>query len=172
MSAIGATAEITQPRMSACRSSDTRCTSPSRLQITTSENAYRRGTTCERDIRNGVDLASRRRTRRGCNPRTGCSGQATNLCCHCNSKNNRCGSLQTPSRKGAGSSRGSGGHYLIRTGNISSLDGTPPASLALIKFESVEKAQAWYNSAAEKEVDVIRAKSTESLAFIVEGIAK
>ena len=74
--------------------------------------------------------------------------------------------------KGQAAAEAAGGHYLIRTGNITSLDGIAPARLALIKFDSVEKAQAWYNSTAQKEVDIIRAKSTESLAFIVEGIAK
>lgn len=73
--------------------------------------------------------------------------------------------------KGQAAAEAAGGQYLIRTGNITGLDGTPPARLALIKFDSVDKAQAWYNSAAQKEADVIRAKSTESLAFIVEGLS-
>jgi uncharacterized protein (DUF1330 family) len=62
-----------------------------------------------------------------------------------------------------------GGNFAIRTDKITSLDGTPPARFVLIKFDSVEQAQAWHNSAAQKEVDAIRAKSTDSLAFIVEG---
>jgi uncharacterized protein (DUF1330 family) len=74
--------------------------------------------------------------------------------------------------KGQAAAEAAGGHYFIRTGKITSLDGLPPARLALIEFDSVEKAQAWYNSAAQKEVDAIRAKSTDSLAFIVEGVAK
>src|SRR4029078_7718897 len=43
--------------------------------------------------------------------------------------------------------------YPIRTGNITRLDGSPPERLALIEFESVEKAQAWYNSAPQKDTD-------------------
>jgi uncharacterized protein (DUF1330 family) len=74
--------------------------------------------------------------------------------------------------KGQAAAEAAGGHYLIRTSKITNLDGTPPARLALIEFDSVEKVKAWYNSAAQKEVDVIRAKSTDSLAFIVEGVAK
>jgi uncharacterized protein (DUF1330 family) len=31
---------------------------------------------------------------------------------------------------------------------------------------------AWHNSAAQKAVDAIRAKTTDSLAFIVEGVVK
>lgn len=74
--------------------------------------------------------------------------------------------------KGREAAEAAGGRYLIRTGNITTLDGTPPARLALIEFDSVEKAKAWYNSAAQKEADAIRAKSTESIAFIVEGVAR
>ena len=74
--------------------------------------------------------------------------------------------------KGQAAAEAAGGRYLIRTGEIIGLDGTPPARLALIEFDSLERAQAWYHSAPQKETDVIRAKSTESLAFIVEGISK
>ena len=72
--------------------------------------------------------------------------------------------------KAAAAMAGSGGNYVIRTDKITSLDGTPPARFVLIKFDSVEKAQAWHNSAAQKEVDAARAKSTDSLSFMVEGM--
>jgi len=64
-----------------------------------------------------------------------------------------------------------GGHYIIRTDKIMALDGTPPARLVVIAFDSVEKAQAWANSSAIKEVDALRAKSTKSLSYIIEGVA-
>ena len=73
--------------------------------------------------------------------------------------------------KAAAAMAGSGGNFVIRTDKITSLDGTPPARFVVIKFDSVEKAQAWSNSAAQKEVDTARAKSTDSLSFIVEGLA-
>jgi uncharacterized protein (DUF1330 family) len=66
----------------------------------------------------------------------------------------------------------SGGHFVIRTDNITSLDGTPPQRFVLIAFDTMEQAQAWHNSAAQKEVDAIRAKSTTSLSFLAEGVAK
>jgi uncharacterized protein (DUF1330 family) len=72
--------------------------------------------------------------------------------------------------KAAAALAGSGGNYVIRTDKITSLDGTPPARFVLIKFDSVEKAQAWHNSAAQKEIDAARAKSTDSLSFIVDGM--
>jgi uncharacterized protein (DUF1330 family) len=63
-----------------------------------------------------------------------------------------------------------GGHFVVRTDKITSLDGTPPQRFVLLQFDSPEKAQAFHNSAATKELDAIRAKSTDSLSFIVEGM--
>jgi uncharacterized protein (DUF1330 family) len=66
---------------------------------------------------------------------------------------------------------GSGGHFVIRTEQITNLDGAPPQRFVLIAFDSVEKAQAWHNSAAQKDVDAARIKSTDSLSFMVDGLA-
>jgi uncharacterized protein (DUF1330 family) len=66
---------------------------------------------------------------------------------------------------------GSGGHFVVRTDKITSLDGPPPQRFVLIAFDSVEKAQAWHNSAAQKEIDAARIKTTDSLSFMVEGLA-
>src|ERR1700722_7582052 len=64
-----------------------------------------------------------------------------------------------------------GGHYVARGERIISLDGTPPQRFVLIAFDSVEKAQAWNDSAARKEVTAARIKTAESLSFMVEGSA-
>jgi uncharacterized protein (DUF1330 family) len=40
------------------------------------------------------------------------------------------------------------------------------------RVENMEKATAWHNSEAQKDVDAIRMKATDSLSFIVEGVAK
>ena len=74
--------------------------------------------------------------------------------------------------KGRAAAEAAGGRYLISTGNITRLDGRAPERFALIEFEDVAKAEAWYASGAQKEADAIRAKSTDSAAFIVEGIAR
>jgi uncharacterized protein (DUF1330 family) len=63
-----------------------------------------------------------------------------------------------------------GGHYVIRTVKTTSLDGTAPQRFVVLAFDSVEKAQAWHNSPGTQEVDAIRAKSTKSHSFIVEGM--
>jgi uncharacterized protein (DUF1330 family) len=41
----------------------------------------------------------------------------------------------------------------------------------MLAFDSVEKAQAWSDSAATKEVTAARIKTTDSLSFMVEGFA-
>jgi uncharacterized protein (DUF1330 family) len=64
-----------------------------------------------------------------------------------------------------------GGQYVIRSEKFTSLDGTPPARLVIIKFDSVEKAQAFEKTAAQKEINAARMKTTDSLSFIVEGFA-
>jgi uncharacterized protein (DUF1330 family) len=63
-----------------------------------------------------------------------------------------------------------GGRYLARTQNITAIDGTPPKRFIVIAFPSVENAQTWKKSPAQKEVDAIRAKTTKSRSFIVEGM--
>ena len=63
-----------------------------------------------------------------------------------------------------------GGKFVVRTENITGLDGTPPKRYIVIAFDSVDKAKAWSASAAQKEIDAIRMKSTDSLSFIVEGM--
>ena len=64
-----------------------------------------------------------------------------------------------------------GGHYIVRSEKFTRLDGDPPARLAIIAFDNIEKAQAYENSEALKPITAARLKSTNSLSFIVEGIA-
>ena len=59
------------------------------------------------------------------------------------------------------------GQFLTRTEKITALDGTPPKRFVIIGFESVDKAKAWDASAAQKEVNDIRIKNTNSRSFIV-----
>lgn len=64
-----------------------------------------------------------------------------------------------------------GGQFVVRSQKFIGLDGSPPERLIIIKFDSVEKAQAFSNTAAQKEINTARMKSTNSLSFIVEGSA-
>jgi uncharacterized protein (DUF1330 family) len=67
--------------------------------------------------------------------------------------------------------KAAGGHYVVRTQNITSLDGLPPQRFILIEFDSAEKAKAWNSSERQKAVNDARMKTTDSLSFIVEGMA-
>jgi uncharacterized protein (DUF1330 family) len=64
-----------------------------------------------------------------------------------------------------------GGKTVIQTDNVTVLNGTPPKRFVVITFDSTDKAKAWYASAAQQEVNAIRAKSANSRVFIVEGTA-
>jgi uncharacterized protein (DUF1330 family) len=64
-----------------------------------------------------------------------------------------------------------GGQYVVRSEKFTSLDGAPPVRLVILKFDGVEKARAFANTAAQKEVNAARIKSTDSLSFIVEGVS-
>jgi Domain of unknown function (DUF1330) len=46
---------------------------------------------------------------------------------------------------------------------------TPPKRFVIIAFDSMEKAQAWNSSPAQKAVFEITAKTTKQRRFIVEG---
>jgi uncharacterized protein (DUF1330 family) len=65
-----------------------------------------------------------------------------------------------------------GGHYVIRSTKPVALDGpAPPARFVMISFDSEEKVRAWRDSAAVKELDANRMKTSKSRAFMVEGFA-
>jgi uncharacterized protein (DUF1330 family) len=61
------------------------------------------------------------------------------------------------------------GQFVMRSEKITALDGTAPKRFIVIGFDSAEKAKAWNDSAAQKEVNDIRIKSTKSRSFIVDG---
>jgi uncharacterized protein (DUF1330 family) len=63
-----------------------------------------------------------------------------------------------------------GGKYLIRTENVTALEGTPPKRFVVIAFDNAAKAKAWKDSAGAKEISSIRVKTTKSSQFLVEGL--
>ncbi|MGB9043937.1 MAG: DUF1330 domain-containing protein [Pseudolabrys sp.] len=60
------------------------------------------------------------------------------------------------------------GRYLVRTNNLVSLDGAPPKRFVMIAFDSMERANGFYQNT--KEMTAMRIKATKSRAFIVEGL--
>jgi uncharacterized protein (DUF1330 family) len=65
-----------------------------------------------------------------------------------------------------------GGRYIIRSTTMSAVDGAAPARFVVLAFDSKEKAQGWVDAADEKAINAIRAKTTNSSAFMVDGFAE
>jgi Uncharacterized conserved protein len=65
-----------------------------------------------------------------------------------------------------------GGKYLARTRNVTALEGKPaPQGVVIIVFENVEKALAYRNSEAYRELAPLRDKGMSDHSWIVEGLA-
>lgn len=62
-----------------------------------------------------------------------------------------------------------GGQFVIRTEKITGIDGTPPRRFVVIAFTNAQLAKGWSSSAAQKEIDALRMKSTKSREFIADG---
>ena len=62
-----------------------------------------------------------------------------------------------------------GGRFITRGEKMVALDGTAPKRFAIIQFDTMEKAQAYRDSAAYKEILSIRDRSSKYRAFLVEG---
>jgi uncharacterized protein (DUF1330 family) len=60
------------------------------------------------------------------------------------------------------------GRYIVRTDNITALDGSPPKSFVIISFQNMKKAKAYNDSM--KEFTAARLRTTKSRSFIVEGL--
>jgi uncharacterized protein (DUF1330 family) len=63
-----------------------------------------------------------------------------------------------------------GGKFVMRSENITVVDGATPKRFVVIAFDSLEKAKAWTASAAFKEINAVRVKTTKSRLFLVEGM--
>ena len=62
-----------------------------------------------------------------------------------------------------------GGHYVIRGGKDTSIEGDAPKRFVVIQFDSVEKAKAWEDSPEYEAIKPIRHSSAKSRVFIIEG---
>ncbi len=64
-----------------------------------------------------------------------------------------------------------GGKYLVRGGKTEVLEGKwQPNRLVMLEFESVEKAQAWWESTHYAQAKAIRQGSANSSMVIVQGV--
>ena len=63
-----------------------------------------------------------------------------------------------------------GGTYLLRGGDVVSLEGSPPRSRTVIlEFESMDAAKRWYESASYSEARPIRQSASEGSLYLVEA---
>jgi uncharacterized protein (DUF1330 family) len=63
-----------------------------------------------------------------------------------------------------------GGTYIVRTASVDAVEGDwKPARIAVIRFDSVEKAKGWYESPEYKALRAVRAKCATAKILLVEG---
>lgn len=64
-----------------------------------------------------------------------------------------------------------GGRYLVRGGEVTTLEGALPAPrLVIIEFDDRKAAERWYHSDEYQEILPLRLKSAKGTAAIVDGI--
>jgi uncharacterized protein (DUF1330 family) len=64
-----------------------------------------------------------------------------------------------------------GGRVIARGGKTFVVNGTPPKQIVLIQWDSLEKAQAFFESDSYKQLTPIRDKGSNFRAFVIEGMA-
>ena len=64
-----------------------------------------------------------------------------------------------------------GGKYIVRNGQSVSLYGEPPKALAIMQFDSLEKAQAVFSSKAYTDAKAVGDKYAKFRIYVVEGLA-
>jgi uncharacterized protein (DUF1330 family) len=65
-----------------------------------------------------------------------------------------------------------GGHYVVRGGAVTPLEGQAPKRVVVLQFDSAEKAKAWYDSPTYHGLIPMRQSSTkDAQLFVVEGVS-
>jgi uncharacterized protein (DUF1330 family) len=70
-----------------------------------------------------------------------------------------------------GSIPSSGGRFIARGGKTFVVNGAPPKQIILIQWDSLEAAQAFFESDSYKQLIPIRDKASNFRAFVIEGVA-
>ncbi|WP_426435525.1 DUF1330 domain-containing protein [Bradyrhizobium genosp. P] len=67
--------------------------------------------------------------------------------------------------------REAGGKYIVQGGKNISFEGEPPAPRVVVfQFDSIDKAQAWWNSQGRKDADAIGNKYATFRVYAAEGV--
>jgi uncharacterized protein (DUF1330 family) len=64
-----------------------------------------------------------------------------------------------------------GGKFIVRGFKPIAVLGEPPPRVTVIQFESMDKAQAWWNSPANKNMQAIGDKYATFRNYLVEGVS-
>lgn len=64
-----------------------------------------------------------------------------------------------------------GGKFIVRGSKPVSLQGESPPRVTVIQFDDMEKAQAWWNSPTNKNMQAIGDKYATFRSFLVEGVS-
>ena len=63
-----------------------------------------------------------------------------------------------------------GGRYIVLGGKIAPGEGSPPRRITVVAFDSMEKAQQWFDSPAAAAARSEAQKSAKIRSYIVEGV--
>ena len=64
-----------------------------------------------------------------------------------------------------------GGRFLVRGGKVETLEGNwAPRRFVIVKFPSLEKAKAWWNSAEYADAKALRQATAKTQMIMVEGV--
>ena len=64
------------------------------------------------------------------------------------------------------------GHFIIHGGRPELLEGTSPGTLVVIEFPDRAAAEAWYQSPAYEAILPLRAESSDSTIFMIDGVGR
>ena len=65
-----------------------------------------------------------------------------------------------------------GGQYIVLGGKIAPGEGSPPRRITIVAFESLEKAQQWFNSPAATAARAQAQSFAKIRSYFVEGVPK
>lgn len=66
-----------------------------------------------------------------------------------------------------------GGRFLVRGASAHALEGDKPRSRnAVIVFDNIDKARAWYNSTEYQSLIPVRQRFATTISYLVEGVPK
>jgi uncharacterized protein (DUF1330 family) len=64
------------------------------------------------------------------------------------------------------------GHFIVHGGEPTMLEGESPGTLIVIEFPDRSRAEAWYASAAYREILPLRAENADSTIFMIDGVGR